>query len=468
MIIALSIIAGTARAAWFAQDHGGEDALRGVTAFSEDYLYVVGENGATFSSTDGGENWTAHDSGTTERLNGVDAAGELRMFAAGNNGMILRSTDKGETWEVQSSSKSVDFNAIDMVTANIGTIAGDGGVILTTGNSGLNWKSRSTSVQSDLNGVWYEDNSSIWAVGDEGVILMSSNAGATWEKRTTPTSEDLQDVVFPTNKVGFAVGESGTVLRTTNGGTTWVEMDITDEDLYAIDMLDADNLTIVGDNISLSTTDRGETWSEDAYDNDSPMFRDVLFYSDALRVAVGSDGGVGFVDTFDESAQEQEEEPAVSDQYSAGDLVKIICEDAADVNDPCKAVYYYSEAGTRHAFPNDKTYFTWYDNFDDVKEITAEAMAEIPLGANVTYRPGVKMVKFVTANTVYAVSAGVLRPIASESIAEALYGTDWNRQIDDISDAFYSNYSYGEEVADAAGYDPDAQLQLYESIDDVL
>lgn len=555
MIIALFVIAGTTRAAWFEQNHGGEDALRSATAFSEDYLYVVGENGAAYSSNDGGENWTSHDSGTSERLNGVDAAGEVRLFAVGDNGEIRRSTDKGSTWEAQSSSSDEDFNDIDMVTSNIGTIVGNMGTVLTTGNSGVTWTKRSTSIQRNLNGVWHQDNSSIWAVGDQGTILMSTDAGVTWEQRTSSTSADLHDIVFTTGSHGFAVGESGVALETTNSGATWVMMNLTTggEDLYAVDALDEDNIMIVGEQISLTSTDGGATWTEDTYSNDAPIFHDVIYYSSDVRWAIGSANDIGFVDSFDGTAPteptnlgilggstttddstpsfswtassdagdvsyiievaggmwetanvvfdlpisladgdytieviaidqagntsesitldftiEGGDGASVSDEFMPGDLIKITCPDGADVNDPCKAVYYYSENGIRHAFPNDKAYFTWYDDFDGIKEISADAMSEIPLGVNVTYRPGVKMVKFVTVNTVYVVSAEVLRPLASEEIAEALYGENWNQQIDDISDAFYGNYTYGEEITDAADYDPAYQQEVFDSIDDVL
>ena len=90
------------------------------------------------------------------------------------------------------------------------------------------------------------------------------------------------------------------------------------------------------------------------------------------------------------------------------------------MNDPCKAVYYYSAGGERHAFPNEKVYFTWYQGFDDVVIVTDDFMASISLGANVTYHPGKKMVTFQSTHDVYAVEIGsVLRLVMSEEIAEA-------------------------------------------------
>lgn len=150
-------------------------------------------------------------------------------------------------------------------------------------------------------------------------------------------------------------------------------------------------------------------------------------------------------------------------------LIKIICQGETDVNDICRAVYYYGDDGKRHAFPNEKVYFTWYENFDNIQLLTPEAMADITLGSNVTYHPGTKMVKFQSMRTVYAVDQGsVLRAIGSEEIATALYGDDWNQQIDDISDAFFGNYSFGDDIDDASDYNPEDAYNSVSSISDNL
>ncbi|MFH1632270.1 MAG: YCF48-related protein [bacterium] len=160
--------------------------------------------------------------------------------------------------------------------------------------------------------------------------------------------------------------------------------------------------------------------------------------------------------------------PAVG-TTDTGNLIKMQCEAGNEVNDPCRAVYYYGDDGKRHAFPNEKVYFTWYDNFDGVIIVTDEFMASISLGRNITYHPGTKMVKFQTMHTVYAVSAGgVLRAIASESVAQDLYGTAWNQQIDDISDAFYRNYSFGDGIYNASSYNIEAERASVSNINDDL
>jgi hypothetical protein len=65
------------------------------------------------------------------------------------------------------------------------------------------------------------------------------------------------------------------------------------------------------------------------------------------------------------------------------------------------------------------------------------------------------MVKLTTDPKTYAVDkGGVLRWVASEQAAVALYGTGWNRMIDDVSDAFFLTYKVGEPIYSAADYSP--------------
>jgi len=119
------------------------------------------------------------------------------------------------------------------------------------------------------------------------------------------------------------------------------------------------------------------------------------------------------------------------------------------------AVYYFAEDGKRYVFPNEKTYFTWYENFDNIITIDDRTLGLIPIGGNVTYRPGKKMVKITTDPKVYAVDVGgMLRPIDSEEIAETLYNINWNQQIDDIPDAFFINYTMGSPLETAAEFKP--------------
>ena len=158
--------------------------------------------------------------------------------------------------------------------------------------------------------------------------------------------------------------------------------------------------------------------------------------------------------------------PTSTSIVAARTLVKLACPADAGTDDPCKAVYYAGTDGKRHAFPNSKTYFTWYRDFSGVVDLSPAEMAAISLGKNVTYRPGTRMVKFTTDNRVYAVAAnGSLRWVSSEAIAIALFGNDWNTKIDDIADSFYTNYTFGADINAASDYNPTTELSAAPTFD---
>ncbi|WKZ29346.1 MAG: hypothetical protein QY323_01290 [Patescibacteria group bacterium] len=135
------------------------------------------------------------------------------------------------------------------------------------------------------------------------------------------------------------------------------------------------------------------------------------------------------------------------------------CTSGSLIKGSLSAVYYCGADMKRYVFTNDKAYFTWYSNFSGVMTISDADLASIQIGGNVTYRPGVKMIKIQSDPKVYAIShGGVLRPIGSEAVASALYGSNWNTQIDDISDAFFTNYTVGNAVNSAGDYDKTAEM----------
>lgn len=141
---------------------------------------------------------------------------------------------------------------------------------------------------------------------------------------------------------------------------------------------------------------------------------------------------------------------------SPGDLIK--------ASGP--AVYYYSQEGKRLVFPNENTYKTWYADFSTVKTITDQELAAITMGGNVTYKPGVRMVKIVSDSKVYAIAAGgALRHVATEEIARNLYGDDWNTKVHDIPVGFFSNYSIGSSILNSTDYSPSASTEQAVSID---
>lgn len=142
---------------------------------------------------------------------------------------------------------------------------------------------------------------------------------------------------------------------------------------------------------------------------------------------------------------------------AAGRLIKIAAS---------PAVYYLGADGRRYVFPNEKTFRSWFPVTPTIRVISRDEMARYQLGGNVTYRPGVRMLKIQTDPKIYAVSRnGLLRHVTSEAVAAGLYGPAWNTMIDDISEAFFINYRVGPPIQDVFDYDPEAERNRVPTID---
>lgn len=134
---------------------------------------------------------------------------------------------------------------------------------------------------------------------------------------------------------------------------------------------------------------------------------------------------------------------AASD-YEAGDLIKM---------DGLSSVYYYADNGKRYVFPDENTYFSWYSDFSGVVTIPQSELESIPIGGNVTMRPGTNLVKITTDPKVYAVEdGGKLVHVADEDTASSLYGEDWADRVVDVPDSFFVNYTQTDEEVSGADY----------------
>ncbi len=129
-----------------------------------------------------------------------------------------------------------------------------------------------------------------------------------------------------------------------------------------------------------------------------------------------------------------------------------------------KDVYYVGEDGCRYAFPNQKVFLSWYtlqqlnttDKGGLVVTVAPSTLASMQLAGNVTYRPGVRMIKNQLVNTVYVIDSGaILRPVASEVLARLLYGDAWNyTSVDDFDDVFWFSYGFGTPISTTGLYYP--------------
>src|SRR4030043_77905 len=129
------------------------------------------------------------------------------------------------------------------------------------------WVLQGSGTTQDLYDVAFINSTHGWAVGDYGTILSTNNSGQTWVAQTSGTTKDLRGVDFVNGVVGWAVGP-GILLKTTNGGQSWSDQTPSPNNLYTVDMYDANNGWVGGINALHSTSTGGTVWN----------LRSVMYY----------------------------------------------------------------------------------------------------------------------------------------------------------------------------------------------
>lgn len=320
-------------------------------------------------------------------------------------------------------------------------VDGDDQGVMTEGSSSKYTKSYTPALSGEIEvSVWCGDTSENVGIGDT-VTVTVAEAEETDEDTTDPT-------------VGAITPDEAT-----EGTAVTLRASVADSGGMGTCVLYVDSTYVGSMTISGGYASRSYTFADDGASVANAYCTDAA--GNTTR------GATTTIDVAAASDEETDEEAAAVDEADEGSLIKLACDSDADVEDPCHAVYYFD--GKRHAFPNEKVFLTWYDDFDDIVIVTDEYMSSITLGYNVTYHPGSRMVKFVTVNTVYGVGAdGELRAIASEEVAESIWGSEWNTLIDDISDAFYGNYRFGDDIDSTSDFDPDEVEDSVTDIEEIL
>ena len=184
--------------------------------FSPGRGWVVGEEGAIFTTRDSGLTWTRLQSPTRHLLLGGTFIDDDRGWLVGAGATIIQTSDGGETWHtsrlVDASRVAVRFVATSFVDNRLGWAVGSGGSIYHTENGGRSWQQQSSGITTDLFDVKFLDATEGWAVGAEGTIVHTNDGGRHWTAVRSDTEHPLERIFFAGRTHGWAVGFGGTVV----------------------------------------------------------------------------------------------------------------------------------------------------------------------------------------------------------------------------------------------------------------
>lgn len=128
--------------------------------------------------------------------------------------------------------------------------------------------------------------------------------------------------------------------------------------------------------------------------------------------------------------------------------------------------FYLSSNGKRYVFPDEtKTFETWKSVLPAEKKVSQEELEAYPLGGNVWYRPGTRLIKIESDPRIYAVArGGVLREI-NEGNAEIIFGSDWRSLVDTLQDYYFTNYIVGNPINSPQEYSRETEMNRAQTVD---
>jgi photosystem II stability/assembly factor-like uncharacterized protein len=176
--------------------------------------YAVGAFGEMIMTTDGGTTWVS----IADRLNNPDrnhlnaiVGKDNLMYIAGEAGHVYRSTNAGASWTQLESPdpENGSFFAINVVSDNEVFIAGLRGVMYRSVDRGANWKQIAETLHKNINTVFFVDKDTVLAVGNDGAFLRSRDGGRTFQENVRKNRLTVASVTAAADGNYILVGAGG-------------------------------------------------------------------------------------------------------------------------------------------------------------------------------------------------------------------------------------------------------------------
>ena len=275
--------------------------------------------------------------------------------------------------------------------------------LVTTGDEDGDWsfttRSCSTTTGAEVDPVAISYDIDVTAPNGGEVLMPGQEYTITWDDNTVATVIGYVNISYSFN----------------GGAYQSIEKNVVNAGMYTWKVPDMDGSIL----IKIEGTDLATVLTSDV--------------SDAEAV-------IGTI-SDDEASSDNESTDTGTSYLPVGSLIK---------GQSYSAVYYVSANGVRQPFLNSATYFTWFEDFDDVITVTDTELASYALGGPMLPKVGVVLVKIDSLNEVYAITGeNTLRWIASEAVAVELYGANWSDYIIDLPITMWTKFTVGEEVRGA-------------------
>ncbi len=285
---------------WEEIDLKGNAQLSNMNKFSDDNIFLFGENGEFNHSSDSGSSWENKKSGefhkAIKRIEAIDDSKAYLLY----EGYLFKTTNAGKIWE------QLEFENIEMVSyfnfinESVGYILNTDKDIFKTTNGGLDWFGtdfetssspyrlefftenygyalyggllensmdattdggetwNSVDITGNVRKLFYLNDNHIWMASETGICFSSDMIN--WEKISEETANG---VLFFDENNGFIFGDKGKLMYSEDGGETWTECDQEIESYFSDAVIINDKAFVTGEKgTCVYSNDNGKTWSK--------------------------------------------------------------------------------------------------------------------------------------------------------------------------------------------------------------
>lgn len=318
----------------------------GVYGLDAQNLWLSGNNGEYFRSTDGGAQlqlFKVPDSYSF--LNDIAIWNDSTMLIGGGcyfpfaqcpGNIVLNTDTSGADWQI---------TMLDTFQFGTGVVQhfdlhpdgqvyalSDYGGIFHSPDLGENWTSIPVLSPNSINvysSVQFPDQQTGYVMGSKYIqandyqfrLLKTTDGGQTWEMKLEYSTNDLSHqriFQFLDAMTGFVPGDAGILYKTTDGGQTWSEQQVgtVEENLQRIQFAGGQTGYLITYNHLLPqskiyrTTDGGQNWSVE-FQLDTAFFSDMHFYNPGGGYAVTLDGEIFARSASNATYENAQQQPVV-------------------------------------------------------------------------------------------------------------------------------------------------------------
>ncbi len=293
-----------------------------ISFFDNAHGWVVGANGLTYATSDGGDTWELLNSGCGDEVMAIDFAQDERLgVAVTHRGFLFRTRDRGGFWDVRRLKvtgivfgREEGLRAVDVIDDTTIVTGGMGGIFFRSEDAGDTWTSlgfpqslpptfeiKTIHFADRYNGLiagfggefaaYYTTDGGYWwtpipeiegsiAAGDSkgsnrwlltagNRVYRSTDDGVTWSYQGLPgDASSLTDIEFANPEIGWTVGFFGYMARSTNAGATWTQVvQPVNETYLDVEVLSPSEIMVLGYDSNTyryfhkRSTNSGTTWT---------------------------------------------------------------------------------------------------------------------------------------------------------------------------------------------------------------